>query len=209
VRQASFKDLTGQRFGLLVALSYDRGYWTCVCDCGNAHVVYGSNLRKGFTRSCGCLRKRSTPLEIRFWRFVNKEPGPCWIWTGAHSELGYGNVNTGLPKSNPKRTKLAHRVSYELAYGALADDAYVLHKCDTPACVNPEHLFVGDHTDNMRDMARKGRGRTPGKTLSFEAVTEIRAAARAGESHRSIACRFDVAKTTIGAIIRGRRRLTS
>lgn len=94
------------------------------------------------------------PLAERFnkkWQPVT-ETG-CWLWTGAITK-GYGMIGSGL---GDRRTLLAHRVSWELCNGPVPAGLHVLHKCDTPACVNPDHLFLGTHTDNMCDMTKKGR----------------------------------------------------
>lgn len=77
----------------------------------------------------------------------------CWMWTGARSQGIYGSLTVN------DRTVQAHRVSWELNNGLIPENAHVLHRCDTPACVNPDHLFLGTHTDNMRDRKAKGRAR--------------------------------------------------
>lgn len=89
------------------------------------------------------------PVEERFWSKVDKS-GPCWLWTGATLKDGYGNLKVG------GRTVQAHRLSWEMHHGA-EPSGQVCHTCDNPSCVRPDHLFVGDQADNMRDMAAKGR----------------------------------------------------
>lgn len=74
----------------------------------------------------------------------------CWIWMGGTSH-GYGHI-----KINGK-TKKVHRVMWELTNGPIPEGIFVLHTCDIPECANPDHLFLGTHTDNMRDMIKKGR----------------------------------------------------
>jgi len=90
--------------------------------------------------------------EDRFWAKVNKN-GECWIWTGAKLPKGYGHFYSG------EKTVLASRWSYEYAYGLIPEGLMVLHRCDNPPCVNPEHLFLGTMQDNIDDMIAKGRQR--------------------------------------------------
>jgi len=83
----------------------------------------------------------------------------CWIWTGCYSgkgRTGYGLFHTKTVKTGAKMKK-AHRVSYELYKEEIPEGMLVCHKCDNPACVNPDHLFLGSHIDNMKDMISKGR----------------------------------------------------
>jgi hypothetical protein len=87
----------------------------------------------------------------RFWGRVQGSPG-CWLWQGAQHRQKYGRVGF---KGN--RAAYTHRVAWELTHGPIPDGMHVLHKCDNPQCVRPEHLFLGTHRDNMRDMANKGR----------------------------------------------------
>lgn len=93
-------------------------------------------------------------IEVRFWKYVKKTDS-CWLWIGAKRDQkrGYGTIvdNTG-------KNFRAHRVSWEMHNGQIPDGLFVLHKCDNPSCVNPDHLFLGTQTDNMQDMLRKNRG---------------------------------------------------
>lgn len=77
----------------------------------------------------------------------------CWIWVGAFFKSGYGRFSFG------KKKVRAHRFSYELYIGKIPKGIYVLHRCDNPCCVNPLHLFLGTHLDNMMDMESKGRAK--------------------------------------------------
>jgi len=77
----------------------------------------------------------------------------CWPWTGAKTHYGYGKI-----RKNHK-TVGAHRVSYELNIGPIPKDGHVLHKCDNPICVNPDHLFLGNQAINMKDMFSKHRNK--------------------------------------------------
>lgn len=77
----------------------------------------------------------------------------CWMWVGARASGVYGSFTLN------DRTVQAHRFSWEAHNGPVPDGFHVLHKCDQPVCVNPDHLFLGDHTANMRDRLAKGRYR--------------------------------------------------
>lgn len=75
----------------------------------------------------------------------------CHIWVASKDRDGYGWFRLN------KVMRYAHRVAWEWTFGEIPVDTLVLHKCDTPSCVNPDHLFLGTHQDNMDDMANKGR----------------------------------------------------
>lgn len=99
------------------------------------------------------LRSHDAPLEVRFWERVKRADG-CWFWQGGRDTNGYGVLNRG-GRSDGKI--LAHRLSWLIANDDLPDDLDVLHHCDTPPCVNPEHLFLGTQADNNADRDAKGR----------------------------------------------------
>lgn len=88
-----------------------------------------------------------------FWNKIDKSLHGCWNWIGSKNN-GYG-----IFKLNYKKT-YAHRLSFELNIGNIPADLQVLHKCDNPSCVNPNHLFLGTHQENMKDRNSKGRTST-------------------------------------------------
>ena len=108
-------------------------------------------------RECEAANRKSPKGGLvgqRFWGFVNKTEG-CWLWVGANNER-YGLFSCF------GRVMKAHRASWHLFVGPIPPGLHVLHKCDNPLCVRPDHLFLGTHVDNMADMARKGRARPQG-----------------------------------------------
>jgi HNH endonuclease len=131
---------------------------------------------------------------------MSKEIDPeteCWIWKGGKTKAGYGGLRIGT------EVLYVHRLSAQLHLGFdPAAGLYVLHHCDVRACFNPAHLFVGTHTDNMRDAARKGRlGR--GK-LNREKVAEIKRLLGEGWTHADLARRYGVSAATISQIATGK-----
>lgn len=104
-------------------------------------------------------RRRTLRRSVveRFWSHVDTT-GECWEWTGERNENGYGRINV-----NGRRLS-AHRLSAAIHFGMLDKRWQVLHRCDNRGCVRPDHLFLGDRTDNMRDMAAKGRAAGQSRT---------------------------------------------
>lgn len=114
------------------------------------------------------------------WRLAEKvrvDESGCWIWTGSRNRHGYATMGV-----QNRGTQLVHRIVYRLCVGKVAPSQEVCHDCDNPSCVKPAHLFVGTHTDNMRDAANKGRikvrdsrgEKNPFAKLTEEIVLHIR-----------------------------------
>ena len=91
--------------------------------------------------------------EARYWSLVDKRgPNECWVWRGYRHKQGYGRFKWR------GQNRLAHRLSVQFTTGKeIPWQVHALHRCDNPPCVNPEHIFLGNHRANMADMRRKGR----------------------------------------------------
>ncbi len=90
----------------------------------------------------------------KFWTRVKiKGLLDCWVWQGHCLSFGYGQA-----RFDGKR-QVAHRIAWQITYGPIPQGLFVLHKCDNPPCVNPTHLYVGTHTDNMRDVRLRNQRR--------------------------------------------------
>ena len=146
---------------------------------------------------------RTRPALDRFMEKVMPVPeAGCWIWVGATKPAGYGNFYMEGGHVN------AHRASYEMHVGPVPDGAVVCHKCDTPSCVNPDHLFADSQCANLADMLRKGRhkpkrqaGELNGSAkLTFTDVAHIRASS---EPTQALANRYGVRYQCIWQIRKG------
>lgn len=140
-------------------------------------------------------------LEERLFDKVDITDG-CWLWTAYRNKCGYGVIGTSGGKS-----ALAHRVMYSLKVGEISEGKEVCHKCDVPACVNPDHLFLATHRENMEDSKRKGRARSTREEekksakLNNQAIEEILSSTETG---KDLASRLGVSDTAIGFVRRGR-----
>ncbi len=161
-------------------------------------------------------RYRSTISEAKFWARVEKsdEPEGCWIWTGPKLPTGYGTWGGGRNRG------YAHRTAFELARGPIPSGQWVLHRCDNPSCVRPDHLFLGTPKDNSQDMVEKGRlwfkARPEGlkklqgenhscAKLTWAQVREIRRLwCETGLALEEIASPYPVGSEHIGRIVRNR-----
>lgn len=158
-----------QRFGRLAYLGeaqpkvtpggQSHRYAYCLCDCGNEKTIRSSHLVSGLIVSCGCYNrelinqgKAAKSQAENFNSMCKANGGGCIEWQGRKSFDGYGRVWFRGAEIG------AHRVSYIMAIGEIPDGLYVCHTCDNRLCVNPEHLWLGTHIDNMNDMRSKGRG---------------------------------------------------
>lgn len=202
----------GQRYGRLTATElFERrphGHrWKFSCECGTSDFICdATRVKLGKTSSCGCIkaeiatgRPHLVANRLRSKTKIDPITG-CWEWTASKTSSGYGKIFvTG---------KLcgAHRVSYELRHGPIQSGMRVLHRCDNPACINPDHLFLGSDADNVADMISKGRQQRGYKhyraKLSENDVRAIRSAKN--ETPNNLAKQFGVTASTISFIRSGK-----
>lgn len=147
-----------------------------------------------------CKYKGTGIPEERFWHYVDKKMDhECWNWTGARLKGGYGQIGI-----NNKIIQV-HRFSWELHFGEIPKNLCVLHKCNNPSCVNPNHLYLGTNKDNSEYMVecnRQAKGENNGRSkLTESQVKEIRNL-KGQLSIRKIAKIFNVDNTTISEIHR-------
>jgi hypothetical protein len=131
-------------------------------------------------------------------KIVHVDSG-CWIWTGQKSQKGYGVLQ--VQKNNKIKKYRAHRLSYELFKEPIPEGLYVCHSCDTPACINPAHLWVGTVQENNADKVNKSR--TSAK-LNKEQVVEIKKMLAEGHSKYQLGKMYGVHPRTIFDIKKGR-----
>ncbi len=145
----------------------------------------------------------SPTFTQRFWSkvFIMPYDRGCWLWIGALRASGYGQIGTWKEGQPPIS---AHRASWILHRGPLPAGMCVCHKCDTPPCVNPDHLFLGTSRENTHDMIRKGRlvvgfrhkrSNHHNSKLNESKVDAIRILRSSGMSYQKIADLFSISQS--------------
>lgn len=172
--------------------------------------------RRFCDRACYFAEKRkrqAQTLAARFWANANArsdDESACWAWRLSTNSQGYGRFSIG------GRHSLAHRIAWRLIRGDIPAGAFVCHHCDNPLCVRPDHLFLGNHADNMRDMKLKGRqglhmsitkpesirrgSRHPFAKLNETAARHIREARERGVPLAALSKQFGVAQSVISRV---------
>jgi hypothetical protein len=189
----------------------------CVQCGGGFEVQWSRNPQKYCSLACYAAAREVTPYV--FWSRVNKTDA-CWLWTAGKDSKGYGAATF------QGKNVAASRFAWMLTYGSIPSGMNVLHRCDVPACVRPDHLFLGTTLDNMQDKVAKGRqahnsgdkngarlhpeamrrGQEHGNAkLTTEQVVEIRRLRGAeGLFYKTLGLQFGVSESTIHLICTGR-----
>lgn len=177
-------------------LAVCRGY----CD-----KHYRRLLKRGDVNDFGSRIVDEGNAEKRFHKKYKINEHGCWIWIGGTRPNNKG-VHYPRHWNDEKKSIGAHRFSYELINGKIPNKMYVCHKCDVPLCVNPDHLFIGTHKENMNDMVKKGRSYTGAgenkkgvAKLTNAQALEIR---KSKLSQSKLAIYYGVSQTTISRIKR-------
>lgn len=149
--------------------------------------------------------KRFTPLAERLEVLSMSTSCGCRIWLAALCSKGYGMISVG------GKVRKAHRVSYEVANGVqLEPKDNVLHSCDVPACINPDHLSLGDHEQNVRDMFQRGRYKNKwGATTIYvtpELVTAVLGDLAEGMAPSEVANKHGILRPMVSNIRSGKRK---
>lgn len=213
-------DLSGKTFGRLTVIcrSKDDNYingealWVCKCSCAKQSIlsVCGSQLRQDKKKSCGCIWK---PEKEEFLKKIKERLvkysklnvfNQCIEWTGCKDKGGYGHI--GITKNGIERPVKAHRASWLVHVGDIPNDKFVCHHCDNPCCIRLEHLFLGSHTDNMRDKNAKRRGNyRKGEESGVSKITQKQAKKilkmkDVGITSTEIGKKYNIAASTVRSI---------
>lgn len=149
----------------------------------------------------------------RFMKYVSPEPNSgCWLWTGPERTNGYGSFSIG------GKNFYAHRWSYQYHVGEIPQGLNVCHHCDTPACVNPKHLWIGTQKDNLQDASKKGRTAfqrypelckrgidSPHAKLVDDDIRRIRRLVAGGTRQAALAREYGVSRSAIYGIVSRKR----
>jgi len=210
------KELAGKRFGKLTVIEFSHVarnrnlYWKCKCVCGKEKNIKSSHLTSGAITSCGkgeCNKSvglirnpKGKPVKEITWE-VNENG--CWICT-SHAPNSEGYPRIGI---NKKRIYLS-RYMYEKYKGEFPKGYDMCHKCDTPMCINPDHLFPGTRKDNVNDCIQKDRN-IKGEDCSYAKLTEKQVYdikyGYDGLMHKEIALIYNVSHGLISMIKNNKR----
>lgn len=148
------------------------------------------------------------PFDLFDARYIPEPNSGCWLWTGAMFEEGYGHFSSKM--CGCSWVEGAHRVSWQIHHGAIPEGLFVCHHCDTPICVNPDHLFLGTSGENTRDAVRKNRMNRPfgeesnSVKITSADVMEILRLHESGFNSVQIAAKFPINDQSVRNIIRGK-----
>lgn len=190
---------------------------TCSVDgCGKKHKAKGYCIahylrfkRYGDPTKVGMKNRRGIPMPKRFWSYVEKgKSNECWQWTGTPMNNGYGRIKVD------GKMVAAHRYAYELEHGPIPSGLQVLHNCYNKLCVNPSHLRIGTHADNMRDWDHTGDRLCNAVVPDCVVADVIRRYEIGGETQGNLAKELTAAgwpvdRKTISAWVTGKRRRKS
>lgn len=141
----------------------------------------------------------------KFWAKMDKRRDGYWMWTRGKYNHGYGSVVWRFKPNGRGQMIAASRAAWMVARGPIPEGMHVLHRCDVPACCNPDHLFLGTHTENMRDMRLKERA--TGVTVTADQVRAIRREAAKKKYKGALAAlarKYSISPQTVGKIVAGK-----
>jgi HNH endonuclease len=147
------------------------------------------------------VKKR--PVIERFWEKIDRSGRGCWLWKCGKNQDGHGILFWKFENDRCYNVS-PHRLSYEIHFGPIPDGLQVRHACNNPACVNPKHLLLGTHDDNMRDKAAAGtvKGeKNPACKITAADVRAIRKMHAKGSGIKALERRFNVKKSQIHNIV--------
>jgi len=213
-------DLTGQTFHNLTVIGKDESKkyaFLCKCSCGIERSIAGDSLKRNLTKSCGCIQKVGSVLHInnlrnKLLKNIEISQSGCWEWKGKFRDNGYG-VFTVFKK----KIQSCHRASWLIHNGEIPKGLYVCHKCDNKKCCNPDHLYLGTALQNTKDAIERGlfpngpnkkKGKVGSKNIKAKLnendVLDIKKLIVNNEKTRDIAERYNVSKSTILSIRKGK-----
>lgn len=167
------------------------------CRCGCGQIVKASFAKGHNSRLYPAGGRKPVPVNERFHDKYTKNDNGCWLWKAKILPNGYGCIK------HDRKDEVAHRISWILHYGSIPDGLFVLHRCDVRNCVNPRHLFLGTHLDNVHDCVKKRRQsflgeRNPKARLTLQDVICIR---QSNSSMEELSKKYGVVKSTILKIL--------